>query len=80
MIKKLLILGAILLPFIIYYISMFLVKKSNKKVPVILLSLLSLALLVIVLIFFRLSDDIPSKGKYIPPKFKDGKIVAPKIK
>ena len=80
MIKKLLILGAILLPFLLYYLSVVVIKKSNKKIPIIPLSLVSLALLVVVLIFFRLSDDAPSKGKYIPPKFKDGKIVSPKVR
>ena len=81
MIKKLILLAAILLPFAVYYFSVIVVKKSsNKKLPIIPLSLASVILLGLVLAFFRLSDNDPSDGKYYPPKFKDGKIISPKTR
>ena len=81
MIKKLILLGVILLPFVLYYLSVFIIKKdTNKKFPIIPLSLASLLLLACVLIFFRFSDADPSDGKYVPPQFKDGKIISPKTR
>jgi len=81
MIKKLILLGVILLPFVLYYLSVFIIKKdTNKKFPFIPLSLASLLLLACVLIFFRFSDTAPSDGKYVPPQFKDGKIISPKTR
>ncbi len=44
------------------------------------LTLVSLILLALVLIFFRFSDNDPSDGKYTPPQFKDGKIISPKTR
>lgn len=81
MLKKLILLGAVLLPFVIYYFSVFLTKKTlNKKFPIIILSLISLLLLACVLIYFRLTDSDPSDGKYVPPQYKDGKIISPKTR
>lgn len=81
MIKKLILLAAILLPFALYYLSIVIIKKdTNKKIPIIPLSLASIVLLICVLIFFRLTDNDPSDGKYIPPQFKDGKIIPPKTR
>ncbi len=81
MIKKILILLAILLPFITYYVSFYIIKKTdNKKFPMLLLSSISIVLLALVLIFFRFSDNDPSDGKYFPPKFKDGKVISPKTR
>ena len=79
MIKKIILLAAILLPFVLYYLSIYLIKKdTNKKFPMLPLSIASLILLALVLIFFRFSDNDPSDGKYTPPQFKDGKIISPK--
>ena len=81
MIKKLILLAAILLPFVLYYLSVFILKKgSGRKFPIIPLSLASVILLACVLIFFRFTDTDPSDGKYIPPKFKNGKIISPKTR
>jgi len=81
MLKKLILLGAVLLPFVIYYFAVFLTKKTlNKKFPIIILSLISLLLLASVLIYFRLTDNDPSDGKYVPPQYKDGKIISPKTR
>lgn len=81
MIKKLILLAAILLPFALYYLSIVIIKKdTNKKIPIIPLSLASIVLLICVLIFFKFTDNDPSDGKYIPPQFKDGKIIPPKTR
>ena len=81
MIKKLILLAAILLPFALYYLSVVIIKKdTNKKLPVIPLSLASIVLFAGVLIFFRFTDNDPSDGKYTPPQFKDGKIIPPKTR
>ena len=81
MIKKLILLAAILLPFALYYLSIVIIKKdTNKKIPIIPLSLASIVLLICVLIFFRFTDNDPSDGKYTPPQFKDGKIISPKTR
>ncbi len=81
MIKKLILLAAILLPFALYYLSIVIIKKdTNKKIPIIPLSLASIVLLICVLIFFRFTDNDPSDGKYTPPQFKDGKIIPPKTR
>tara|TARA_B100000941_G_C28501600_1_gene554636 strand:- start:1752 stop:1997 length:246 start_codon:yes stop_codon:yes gene_type:complete len=81
MIKKIILLASILLPFILYYLSVYLIKKdTSKKFPIIPLSLVSLLLLALVLIFFRFSDNDPSDGKYTPPQFKSGKIIPPKTR
>ena len=59
MIKKLILLAAILLPFALYYLSVVIIKKdTNKKLPVIPLSLASIVLLAGVLIFFRFTDTV----------------------
>jgi|TARA_B110000971_G_C19544112_1_gene291552 hypothetical protein len=79
MIKKIIILASILSPFVIFYISSILVKKTNPKWPVIKLSLVSLFLLLSVLVFYRFSNDAPAGKQYIPPKFENGKIIAPKV-
>ena len=81
MIKKIFLIVAILLPFLLYYLSTYLIKKdTNKKFPMLPLSIASLILLALVLIFFRFSDNDPSDGKYTPPQFKDGKIISPKTR
>ena len=53
MIKKIILLLAIISPFIGYYFTVYLLKFENKKIPVLKLSILSLVLLLSVLIFFR---------------------------
>ena len=81
MIKKIILLATILIPFMLYYLSVYLIKKdTNKKFPMLPLSLTSLILLALVLIFFRFSDNDQSDGKYTPPQFKGGKIISPKTR
>jgi len=75
MIKKVILLLAIISPFIGYYFTVYLLKFENKKIPVLKLSILSLVLLLSVLIFFRYFSDISPDTKYYPPKVEDGKVI-----
>ena len=75
MIKKIILLLAIISPFIGYYFTVYLLKFENKKIPVLKLSILSLVLLLSVLIFFRYFSDISPDTKYYPPKVEDGKVI-----
>ena len=75
MIKKIILLLAIISPFIGYYLTVYLLKFENKKIPVLKLSILSLVLLLSVLIFFRYFSDISPDTKYYPPKVEDGKVI-----
>ena len=75
MIKKIILLLAIVTPFLRYYFTVYLLKFEKKKIPVLKLSILSLVLLVSVLIFFRYFSHISPDTKYYPPKVEDGKVI-----
>jgi len=75
MIKKIILLLAIVTPFLGYYFTVYLLKFENKKIPVLKLSILSLALLASALIFFRYFSHISPDTKYYPPKIEDGKVI-----
>ena len=74
MIKKILLILSILAPFITYYILNLILKFSEKKFPIIKLSIISLVLLIIVLFFFRIDSHISPKTNYVPPKMENGKV------
>ena len=74
MIKKILLILSILAPFITYYILNLILKFSEKKFPIIKLSIISLVLLIFVLFFFRIDSHISPKPNYVPPKMENGKI------
>ena len=69
MIKKIILLLAILGPFILYFFSIWLLKLEKKKYPILKLSIASVILLIVVLGFFR------PNTKYTPAEYKDGKLV-----
>ena len=75
MIKKIIILLAIISPFLGYYFTVYLLKFEKKKIPVLKLSMISLLLLLSSLIFFRYNSHIAPDTKYFPPKVENGKIV-----
>jgi amino acid transporter len=79
MFNKILIALAILAPFIIFYISSVVIKKTDGKWPIIKLSLASLFLLTCVLLFYRFSSDAPAGKQYFPPKLENGKVIKPKV-
>jgi len=74
MTKKILLMLSILAPFITYYILNLILRFSEKKFPIIKLSIISLVLLIIVLFFFRIDSHISPKTNYVPPKMENGKI------
>jgi uncharacterized membrane protein YoaK (UPF0700 family) len=74
MTKKILLILSILAPFITYYILSLILKYSEKKFPIIKLSIISLVLLIIVLFFFRIDSHISPKTNYVPPKMENGKV------
>ena len=75
MIKKIILLLAILGPFIIYFFSIWLLKLEKKKYPILKLSIASVILLIVALGFFRFYGDFPANTKYTPAEYKDGKLV-----
>jgi len=56
MIRYIIIITAIVLPFIIYYLLVRFTKKINKKFPIITLSSISLLLLVVALAYLRFTS------------------------
>ncbi len=78
MIKKIILLLAIVSPFLGYYFTVYLLKLEKKKVPVLKLSIASVIFLILILIFFRYFSHISPDTKYFPPKVKDGKIIPAK--
>ena len=75
MIKKIILLLAILAPFILYFFSIWLLKLEKKKYPILKLSIASVLLLIVALGFFRFYGDFSPNTKYTPAEYKDGKLV-----
>ena len=74
MIKKIILLLAILGPFIVYFFSIWLLKLEKKKIPILKLYIASIILLFIALGFLRFSEGFDPNTKYSPAKYEDGKI------
>ena len=74
MIKKIILLLAILGPFILYFFSMWLLKFEKKKYPILKLSIVSLILLIVALGFFRFYGEFSPDTKYSPAKYEDGEL------
>ena len=75
MIKKIILLLAIVGPFASYFFYTWLLKLEKKKYPIIKLSIISLFLLMLALGFLRLYGDFSPSTKYSPAKYEDGKLV-----
>ena len=71
MIKKIILLVAILGPFGLYFFYSWLLKLEKKKVPILKLAITSIVLLIIALGFLRLYGDFGPNTKYSPPKYED---------
>lgn len=80
MIRYIIIITAIILPFVIYYLLVRLTKRVNKKFPLITLSLISLLLLICFLIYFRFISAEPKGLNYTPPKYENNKIIPSIVK
>ena len=74
MIKKIILLLAIVGPFGLYFFYTWLRKLEKKKVPIVKLSIASLILLLLALGFLRFYGDFDPDTKYSPAKYEDGKL------
>ena len=75
MIKKVILLLAIVGPFVTYFVYCWLLQLKNKKYPILKLSMISAILLILALGLLRFYADFSPDTKYVPAKFKDGKLV-----
>ena len=74
MIKKIILLLAILGPFGLYFLYSWLLKLQNKKIPIIKLSITSIILLMFALGFLRFYGGFDPNTKYSPSKYIDGEL------
>ena len=74
MIKKIILLLAIVGPFGLYFLYSWLLKLEKKKVPIAKLSIASLILLLIALGFLRFYGGFDPNTKYSPAKYEDGEL------
>ena len=78
MINKIVLLMAILGPFILYFFSIWLLKLEKKKYHILKLAIASLILLIMALGFFRYQGSFSPNTKYTPAEYKDGKLIPAK--
>ncbi len=74
MIKKIILLLAIVGPFGLYFLYSWLGKLKKKKIPIIKLSLTSVILLIIALGILRFYGHFDPNTTYSPPKYEDGEL------
>ena len=74
MIKKIILLLAIVGPFGLYFFYSWLLKLEKKKIPITKLSLASVILLLIALGILRFSGGFDPNTKYSPAKYEDGEL------
>ena len=74
MIKKIILLLAIVGPFGLYFFYSWLLKIEKKKIPILKLTVASVILLLLALGFLRLSGGFDPNTKYSPAKYEDGEL------
>ena len=74
MIKKIILLVAILGPFGLYFLYSWLLKLEKKKIPIVKLSIATIILLIAALGFLRFYEDFDPNTKYSPAKYEDGEL------
>ena len=74
MIKKIILLLAIVGPFGLYFLYSWLLKLENKKIPIVKLAITSLILLIIALGYLRFYGGFDPNTKYSPAKNEDGEL------
>ena len=74
MIKKIILLLAIVGPFGLYFLYSWLLKLENKKIPIAKLAITSVILLFISLSFLRFYGGFDPNTKYSPAKYEDGEL------
>jgi len=74
MIKKIIILLAIVGPFGLYYLYTWLLKLEKKKIPIAKLTIVSVILILAALGFLRITGDYDPNTKYSPAEYDEGKL------
>jgi len=74
MIKKIILLLAIVGPFGLYFFYSWLLKLEKKKIPVVKLSITSLVLLLLALGLLRFSGGFDPDTKYSPARYENGEL------
>ncbi len=74
MIKKIILLLAIVGPFGLYFFYSWLLKLEMKKIPILKLSIASIVLLILALGYLRFSEGFDPNTKYSPAKYEDGEL------
>ena len=74
MIKKIILLLAIVGPFGLYFFYSWILKLEKKKIPIAKLSIISVILLLLALGLLRFSGGFDPNTKYSPAKYEDGKL------
>ena len=74
MIKKIILLLAIVGPFGLYFFYSWLLKLEKKKIPILKLSIASVILLLMALGLLRFSGTFDPGSKYSPAKYEDGEL------
>jgi len=74
MIKKIILLLAIVGPFGLYFFYSWLRKLQSKKIPIVKLSLVSVILLLIALGVLRFYGGFDPNTKYSPAKYENGEL------
>ena len=74
MIKKIILLLAIVGPFGLYFFYSWMLKMEKKKIPIIKLSIASIILILLALGFLRFSGGFDPNTKYSPAKYENGEL------
>ena len=74
MIKKIILLLAIVGPFGLYFFYSWMLKLEKKKIPIAKLSITSVILLLLALGFLRFSEGFDPNTKYSPAQYEDGEL------
>ena len=74
MIKKIILLLAIVGPFGLYFFYSWMLKLEKKKIPIAKLSIASVVLLLIALSFLRFSGGFDPNTEYSPAKYENGEL------
>ena len=74
MIKKIILILAIVGPFGLYFLYSWLLKLEKKKIPIVKLSIASIILLIVALGFLRFYGGFDPNTKYSPAKYENGEL------
>ncbi len=74
----------LLLPFIVYGVYLYFNKRAGGEKTwqgksIAIATIIGLSLMAISLLALVILRDAPAEGDYTPPRFEDGKLIAPKL-